>query len=97
MQLFPAESAAPAGTKRRQEPAGRRDALEDITAERVLAELAQIAFADLGAVPPPPVKMGDKLRALELMYKYLDLGESAAADPVILVDEPSEQERGDAP
>ena len=39
----------------------RRDALEKITAERVLAELAEIAFADLGAEPAPPVKVGDKL------------------------------------
>ena len=52
----------------------RRDALEKITAERVLAELAEIAFADLGAEPAPPVKVGDKLRALELIYKYLGHG-----------------------
>lgn len=42
--------------------------MEKITAERVLAELAEIAFADLGAEPAPPVKVGDKLRALELIY-----------------------------
>ena len=72
----------------------RRDALEKITAERVLAELAEIAFADLGAEPAPPVKGGDKLRALELIYKYLGLGDGAAAEePVVIVDEaPTEQE-----
>ena len=60
----------------------RRDALEKITAERVLAE------------PAPPVKVGDKLRALELIYKYLGLGDGAAAEePVVIVDEaPTEQE-----
>ena len=64
----------------------RRDALEKITAERVLAEL--------GAEPAPPVKVGDKLRALELIYKYLGLGDGAAAEePVVIVDEaPTEQE-----
>ena len=62
--------------------------------ERVLAELAEIAFADLGAEPAPPVKVGDKLRALELIYKYLGLGDGAAAEePVVIVDEaPTEQE-----
>ena len=62
----------------------RRDALE----------LAEIAFADLGAEPAPPVKVGDKLRALELIYKYLGLGDGAAAEePVMIVDEaPTEQE-----
>ena len=77
----------------------RRDALEKITAERVLAELAEIAFSEppfaaLGADPAPPVKVGDKLRALELIYKYLGLGDGAAAEePVVIVDEaPTEQE-----
>ena len=72
----------------------RRDALEKITAERVLAELAEIALAALGADPAPPVKVGDKLRALELIYKYLGLGDGAAAEePVVIVDEaPTEQE-----
>ena len=66
----------------------RRDALEKITTERVLA------FADLGAEPAPPVKVGDKLRALELIYKYLGLSDGAAAEePVVIVDEaPTEQE-----
>ena len=66
--------------------------MEKITAERVLAELAEIAFADLGAEPAPPVKVSDKLRAL--IYKYLGLGDGAAAEePVVIVDEaPTEQE-----
>ena len=36
----------------------------------------------------------DKLRALELIYKYLGLGDGAAAEePVVIVDEaPTEQE-----
>ena len=72
----------------------RRDALEKITAERVLAELAEIAFADLGGRTCPARKVGDKLRALELIYKYLGLGDGAAAEePVVIVDEaPTEQE-----
>ena len=47
-----------------------------------------------GAEPAPPVKVGDKLRALELIYKYLGLGDGAAAEePVVIVDEaPTEQE-----
>lgn len=97
MQMFPKGPAALAGTK----PGGgchpcQKEGmlLEKITAERVLAELAEIAFADLGAEPAPPVKVGDKLRALELIYKYLGLGDGAAAEePVVIVDEaPTEQE-----
>ena len=39
-------------------------------------------------------KRQDKLRALELIYKYLGLGDGAAAEePVVIVDEaPTEQE-----
>ena len=97
MQMFPKGPAALAGTTvwRGIAPAKESgDALEKITAERVLAELAEIAFADLGAEPAPPVKVGDKLRALELIYKYLGLGEGAAAEePVVIVDEaPAEEE-----
>lgn len=97
MQMFPKGPAALAGTKTGggcHPLPERRDALEKITAERVLAELAEIAFADLGAEPAPPVKVGDKLRALELIYKYLGLGDGAAAEePVVIVDEaPTEQE-----
>lgn len=97
MQMFPKGPAALAGTTTcgGNTPAKESgDALEKITAERVLAELAEIAFADLGAEPAPPVKVGDKLRALELIYKYLGLGEGAAAEePVVIVDEaPAEEE-----
>ena len=68
--------------------------MQQITPERVLDELAGIAFADLSAEPPPPIKVADKLRALELIYKYLGLGDGAAAEePVVIVDEaPTEQE-----
>lgn len=108
MQMFPKESAAPKGTARRNRASPARqaphrgrsadrnqergDALEKVTAERVLAELAQIAFADLGAEPAPPVKVGDKLRALEMLYKWLGLGEGAEQDTVVIVDEPPGQE-----
>ena len=42
----------------------------------------------------PARKSGDKLRALELIYKYLGLGDGAAVEePVVIVDEaPTEQE-----
>ena len=60
----------------------------EITAQQVLDELADIAFAAPGEEGAPPVKMADKLRALELLYKHLGLGESAAAAaPVVLVDD----------
>ena len=54
--------------------------MQQITPERVLDELAGIAFADLSAEPPPPIKVADKLRALELIYKYLGLGGGSGAD-----------------
>lgn len=58
-----------------------------VTPRRVLAELADIAFADLRQ-SDLPVKAGDKLRALELIYKYLGMGESAGPDEgVVIVDE----------
>ena len=97
MQMFP---KGPAATGGNQNPAGaatparKKGCFGKDHAERVLAELAEIAFADLGAEPAPPVKVGDKLRALELIYKYLGLGDGAAAEePVVIVDEaPTEQE-----
>lgn len=59
-----------------------------ITPRRVLDELADIAFADLRQ-PDLPVRAGDKLRALELIYKYLGMGEGAGADEgVVIVDLP---------
>ena len=41
-----------------------------VTKERVLAEIASIAFAD---PPPPPVKMSDKRAALDTLAKHLGL------------------------
>ena len=75
-------------------PPEKRGGFGKNTAERGAGGLAEIAFADLGAEPAPPVKVGDKLRALELIYKYLGLGDGAAAEePVVIVDEaPTEQE-----
>ena len=49
----------------------------DLTPEHVLAELAEIAFADPEAANAPPVKTADKLRALEMLYKHLGLGDGA--------------------
>ena len=50
--------------------------MDRVTEENVIAELAGIAFDDgcndgCGLV----VKTADKLRALELLYKYLGLGD----------------------
>ena len=59
----------------------------DLTPEHVLAELAEIAFADPAAEAAPPVKTADKLRALEMLYKHLSLGEKACDEGVIIVDE----------
>lgn len=59
--------------------------MQTIDAEQVLGELADIAFADPDT---QPVKIADKLRALELLYKYLGLGEKAgAAEGVVIVEE----------
>lgn len=58
-----------------------------ITPDHVLAELAGIAFADLGSPEGPPIKPADKLRALEMIYKYLRMGEGDPADEgVVIVD-----------
>ena len=88
MQMFPKGPAALAGTK----PGG---GCHPCQKEGMLWKRSrQSACADLGAEPAPPVKVGDKLRALELIYKYLGLGDGAAAEePVVIVDEaPTEQE-----
>ncbi|MDD6320484.1 MAG: hypothetical protein PUA63_06435 [Oscillospiraceae bacterium] len=62
--------------------------MQQLTPERVLDELACIAFADLEVQPAPPIKVADKLRALELLYKYLGLGDgSGAEEGVVIVDE----------
>ena len=60
----------------------------DLTPEHVLAELAEIAFADPEAANAPPVKTADKLRALEMLYKYLGLGDKGGGvDQVVIVDD----------
>ena len=41
----------------------------EINADHVLGELAEIAFAVPGEEGGPPVKVADKLRALEMLYK----------------------------
>lgn len=64
------------------------EGMEDtaITADRVLDELADIAFADLRA-GTLPVKAADKLRALELIYRHLGMGDGAGGDEgVVIVD-----------
>lgn len=59
---------------------------EEITPDRVLDELALIAFADLRG-GELPVKAADKLRALEMIYRYLGMGEGAGGDErVVIVD-----------
>lgn len=35
----------------------------------------------------PPVKVADKLRALEMLYKHLGLGDGAREEGVVIVDE----------
>ena len=59
---------------------------EEITPDRVLDELALMAFADLRG-GELPVKAADKLRALEMIYRYLGMGEGAGGDEgVVIVD-----------
>lgn len=59
---------------------------EKITPDRVLDELVLIAFADLRG-GELPVKAADKLRALEMIYRYLGMGEGAGGDEgVVIVD-----------
>ena len=62
--------------------------MDRVTEENVIAELAGIAFDDgcddgCNLV----VKTADKLRALEMLYKHLGLGEKACDEGVIIVDE----------
>ena len=63
--------------------------MDRVTEENVIAELAGIAFDDgcndgCGLV----VKNADKLRALELLYKYLGLGDrGGGVDKVVIVDD----------
>ena len=58
--------------------------MDRVTEENVIAELAGIAFDGCGLV----VKTADKLRALELLYKYLGLGDrGGGVDKVVIVDD----------
>ena len=59
----------------------------EINADHVLGELAEIAFAVPGEEGGPPVKVADKLRALEMLYKHLGLGDGAREEGVVIVDE----------
>lgn len=66
-------------------PRGRR--AKSITPQRVLDELEEIAFSDLEAEEAPPYKVADKLRALEMIYKYLGMGDGAGSEEsVVIVD-----------
>ena len=59
----------------------------EINADHVLGELAEIAFAVPGEEGGPPGKVADKLRALEMLYKHLGLGDGAREEGVVIVDE----------
>ena len=67
--------------------AGRWAEIEQVTEENVIAELAGIAFATPGEEGGLPVKVADKLRALEMLYKHLGLGDGAREEGVVIVDE----------
>ena len=66
--------------------------LQPITPERVLDELACIAFADPRDPEALPVKIADKLRALELLYKHLGLGDGGGEEGVVIVDDVGKEE-----
>ena len=55
----------------------------------MLDELAEIAFAVPGEEGGLPVKVADKLRALEMLYKHLGLGDGAKTEGVVFVDSES--------
>lgn len=57
---------------------------DEITPAQVLGELALIAFADLRS-GDLPVKAADKLRALEMIYRYLGMGEGAGSDEGVII------------
>ena len=61
--------------------------MNELTPEHVLGELSAIAFAVPGEEKGLPVKVADKLRALELLYKHLGLGDGQTAEGVVIVDE----------
>lgn len=57
----------------------------ELTPEHVLGELAAIAFAEPGA-GNGAVKVADKLRALEMLYRHLQ-GDSEGGEGVVIIDE----------
>ena len=62
--------------------------MNELTPEHVLGELAAIAFAEPGAERGgQAIKVADKLRALELLYKHLGLGDGQTTEEVVIVDE----------
>ena len=62
--------------------------MNELTPEPVLGELAAIAFAEPGAERGgQAIKVADKLRALELLYKHLGLGDGQTTEGVVIVDE----------
>lgn len=62
--------------------------VNELTPDHVLGELAAIAFADPGTERSgQPIKVADKLRALEMLYKHLGLGDGHTTEGVIIVDE----------
>lgn len=62
--------------------------IEQVTEENVITELAGIAFDDGCDDGGLVVKTADKLRALEMLYKYLGLGEKGGGlDKVVIVDD----------
>ena len=62
--------------------------VDELTPDRVLGELAAIAFAEPGGERgAQAIKVADKLRALELLYKHLGLGEGQTTEGVVIVDE----------
>ena len=59
--------------------------MDRVTEENVIAELAGIAFDDGCNLV---VKTADKLRALEMLYKYLGLGDrGGGVDKVVIIDD----------
>lgn len=59
--------------------------MRQVNEENVIAELAGIAFDD-GC--ETVVKTADRLRALEMLYKYLGLGDKGGtSDGVVIIDD----------
>lgn len=63
--------------------------MDRVTEENVIAELAGIAFDDgCNDGCDLVVKTADKLRALEMLYKYLGLGDrGGGVDKVVIIDD----------